>query len=1164
MFVKFERHSDRVKSVSFHPHRPWVLSALHSGVIELIDYRMKKRIATYEDHKGAVRSVQFHPQLNLFCSGGDDYTVRVWNFKQCQFVLKGHLDYVRCVTFHPINPWVLSGSDDQTARVWNYQSRQTIAILTGHTHYIMSCHFHPTQDFIVTCSLDQTARLWNYGVLKQRYAQKKNQEYVLSGAEVQVIAIMDGHKDQLNWCAFHKSEPFIITSSDDKNIKLWKYNENKAWEFDSFTGHTNNVCCAEFHSKGDVIISDSEDHTIRIWDFTTRKQIALYENQHYDRYWIVTCHPNNYYFACGSDTMLQVFTLHKDRIPVLLVNERYLCMAEQKILKVIELNSGQQQIIRDISTLIIPTPTILEDNIESIEYNTYDTQKTQLMVRCIRSLKEPNKLKRHLLIAFQPQKGDSGVKQFHSKSACFIGKNKIARINQESKIELYNYETDAISLIDDKQASKIFTAPGGKLLIYRENINENKMQNLSENSYLELFDPLAKQGLHQIEYSKAKYVQYHDSYLIVQGKLSLTILTKQLQKLIEIQEQINIKSFIWVNNFIIYTTKSQIKYLLLNGDTGVLKSTENILYLVKGEEQQQNKLKLIAVDNTAQYITQVLDIQEPLFKIAILNKDLNAIHKFVENNQNEAVLSYLYQKRLASVALKLVKDKWAKFSLSLDSGNLEQAYKAAIEIKDTNLFEQLRSEALRQGNNLLVDVCDQQLNQFDRLAFLYLCTGNIEKQEKLQNIQPNYIYQSQIQKQKSIKQNLPKLGQIIDHLNGNNQKLDKNQQETIEWIKSLGGSQTLIPPIPIMKYKNESWPLYQMNEQDIINLEVTEESIAPQDIFTIQKQVIEETQIEEQINNDGQWGLEDEPEEEFFEPKVIQEKDKNIDQNALRGVFLEQKGEVAIKYFAAGDYETGIKLLKQQINLNNQQQLLKLLTGVTSFQVVTQIPYLNTSTLPVKLNRLNEIKTLIKQGYKYTTDAKFGEVSNCFQQVLQKLLLTDFESNQVEEIKKYINISRNYMIAMRCDSLKKESNALEMACKMATIELQPSHRILTLRQALSISYKQKNFITCQQIAKKLIELLKNDTTQKPEVLQNAQKYEKASQQQNTNAIQIDFNENWLNEQPIYSVDTLKNLQNYKSCPYDGSSYENDYSSLCLICGLCIVGKAPGLKSLQQP
>ena len=81
---------------------------------------------------------------------------------------------------------------------------------------------------------------------------------------------MDAHKDQLNWCAFHPKEPFIITAADDKNIKIWKYNDTKAWEFDTLSGHTNNVCCAEFHPKEGVIISDSEDHTIRIWDFTKK------------------------------------------------------------------------------------------------------------------------------------------------------------------------------------------------------------------------------------------------------------------------------------------------------------------------------------------------------------------------------------------------------------------------------------------------------------------------------------------------------------------------------------------------------------------------------------------------------------------------------------------------------------------------------------------------------------------------------------------------------------------------------------------------------------------------------------------------------------------------------------------------------------------------------
>jgi len=57
MLPKYERKSDRVKSVSFHPTRPLLLSALHSGIIELIDYRMKQRLSTYEDHEGAVRAI---------------------------------------------------------------------------------------------------------------------------------------------------------------------------------------------------------------------------------------------------------------------------------------------------------------------------------------------------------------------------------------------------------------------------------------------------------------------------------------------------------------------------------------------------------------------------------------------------------------------------------------------------------------------------------------------------------------------------------------------------------------------------------------------------------------------------------------------------------------------------------------------------------------------------------------------------------------------------------------------------------------------------------------------------------------------------------------------------------------------------------------------------
>jgi coatomer subunit alpha len=75
----------------------------------------------------------------MFASGGDDYKIKVWNFKHALYTLSGHLDYVRTVEFHPNDlPWILSCSDDQTIRIWNWQSRNCLAILTGHNHYVFA------------------------------------------------------------------------------------------------------------------------------------------------------------------------------------------------------------------------------------------------------------------------------------------------------------------------------------------------------------------------------------------------------------------------------------------------------------------------------------------------------------------------------------------------------------------------------------------------------------------------------------------------------------------------------------------------------------------------------------------------------------------------------------------------------------------------------------------------------------------------------------------------------------------------------------------------------------------------------------------------------------------------------------------------------------------
>ena len=67
------------------------------------DYRVGTVIDRFEEHDGPVRGVDFHLHEPMIVSGGDDYKIKVWDYKlrRCLFTLLGHLDYIRTVQFHP-------------------------------------------------------------------------------------------------------------------------------------------------------------------------------------------------------------------------------------------------------------------------------------------------------------------------------------------------------------------------------------------------------------------------------------------------------------------------------------------------------------------------------------------------------------------------------------------------------------------------------------------------------------------------------------------------------------------------------------------------------------------------------------------------------------------------------------------------------------------------------------------------------------------------------------------------------------------------------------------------------------------------------------------------------------------------------------------------------
>ncbi|KAI8854997.1 coatomer WD associated region-domain-containing protein [Chytridium lagenaria] len=280
MLAKFETKSSRVKGLSFHSKRPWILAALHNGSVQLWDYKIGSLIDRFDEHEGPVRGVCFHPTQPLFVSGGDDYKIKVWNWKQrrCLFTLNGHLDYIRTVFFHHEHPWIISCSDDQ-----NYQN--------------LELAFHPKEDLVVSASLDQTVRVWDISGLRKKHATPQAAVYD-----------HDAHRNP--------GQPDIFGGTDAvvKFVLEGHDRETRAWELDTFRGHYNNVSCVVFHPRQELIFD--------IWDMTKRTRLQTFRQEH-DRFWILTAHPELNLFAAGHDSGFIVFKLERER-PAQAIHQNHL------------------------------------------------------------------------------------------------------------------------------------------------------------------------------------------------------------------------------------------------------------------------------------------------------------------------------------------------------------------------------------------------------------------------------------------------------------------------------------------------------------------------------------------------------------------------------------------------------------------------------------------------------------------------------------------------------------------------------------------------------------------------------------------------------------------------------------------------------------------------
>eukprot|EP00976_Prorocentrum_cordatum_P091739 1188644-Prorocentrum_minimum.AAC.6 len=532
-----------------------------------------------------------------------------------------------------------------------------------------------------------------------------------------------------------------------------------------------------------------------------------------------------------------------------------------------------------------------------------------------------------------------------------------------------------------------------------------------------------------------------------------------------------------------------------------------------------------------------------MFKLALLHRKYDQVLAFIRGSAlcGQSIIAYLQQKGFPEVALHFVRDERTRFNLAVECGNIDVALTSASEIDEKETWYRLGVEALRQGNHQIVEFAYQKTKNFERLSFLYLITGNIEKLAKMMKIAEmrqdvmgrfhNALYLGDVRERCKILQETKQFGlayatAVAHNLEDKVAELEELLGDRLPDVSAMvADAKLMLPPQPILREDN--WPLltvtkgffeggaplveeeaagggFGMTAEEMVGAEDMEGGWGDEDALELpgdtpmQYPSEPREDGEEDDDEDGGWEMED-----LELPPDAAEASGPVEsaffvapsQGVPVAVRWGQKCGLAGQQAAAGCFDAAMRLLNRQLGIASFEPMRPYFLDLTaaSGALLPGLPGVGAisspmgagwsaedapapPTAPALLYTLASLEDSLKRAYKLTTEGKFTEALKLFSSILHILPLVVVDTRkEVDDVKELQSITREYANALRIELQRKETKddverSAELAAYFTHCNLQPIHLSLSLRSAMSIFFKLKNFDTAATFCRRLLEL----------------------------------------------------------------------------------------------